>query len=167
MQHAIAFHGVSSPSTPHHGGGTGVAAAYGEWISHAYPWQWFVTMTSRNRTHPEALLKRFRLAVSRTERKQLGRRPKMLNRIAWVAGVERHKSGNPHLHALLWQRHDLNEWSPRSRTEFKQLLEELSGWSKVEPPKAQGSVCAYVAKYLTKDGELEFSRNYGAHGTTW
>ena len=142
-----------------------VPEAYAEWIASAYEWQWFVTMTSRNRTHPEAMFKRFRLAVSILERRYLGRRPLMQARMVYVVALERHKSGNPHLHALCWQRNDLNTWSRTSRNEFKELLQELSGWSKVEAPKAQGSVCGYVSKYLVKDGELEFGRTFGAHGT--
>lgn len=153
-----------APSTLVATRGKGVPDAYAEWLAAAYPWQWFVTMTSRNRTHPEAMVKRFRLAVSMMERKYLGRRPAMRDRIVWVLAEERHKNGNPHLHALAWQRHDLNAWSRRSRTEFKQLLQDLSGWSKVEPPNHSGSVCGYVAKYLAKDGELQFSWTYGAHG---
>lgn len=140
------------------------ANAYGDWISAAYPWQWFITMTSRNRTHPEAMLKRFKVAVCKTHRTYLGRNPRMSDQVVWVAAMERHKSGNPHLHALAWQRHDLNKLSSFSRREFQRILEELSGWSKVEAPRSNGCVSGYVAKYLSKEGEIEFSPTYGAHG---
>lgn len=153
-----------SPSTPAAMvGGTGVSEAYGEYLAMAYPWQWFITMTSANTTHPEALMKRFRLAISITERKYLGRRPKLQDRIVWVVGEERTKLGNPHLHAIAWQRHDLNEISPYSRNDFRILLNDLSGWSKVEKPRSSIGATRYCSKYLSKEGELHFSASFGAH----
>ena len=152
------------PRVPPVQGGKGVADEYADWIAQAHAWQWFVTMTSRKRTHPEALFKTFRLAVNLMSRHYLGRRPKLHHRIVWVAALERHKSGNPHLHALMWHRDDLNRFSPTSRKEFKATLEHLSGWAKVELPARNGSVCGYVAKYLAKDGELQFSPTFGVHG---
>lgn len=144
------------------GGGLSIAGAYGEYLAAAYPWQWFITMTSRNRVAPEALLKRFRLAVSKLERQLLGRRPRMEDRIVYVVGEERHKSGNPHLHAVMWQRHDLNQLARRNA--FRDLLQELSGWSKCEKPHSVAGAVRYCAKYLSKDGELHFSPTFGAHG---
>lgn len=153
-----------APSTPRSCGGKGVAQVYGEYLAAAYDWQWFVTMTSKKRTHPEALFKTFRYALSQMSRHYLGRRPKPVHRIVFVAALERHKSGNPHLHALMWHRDDLNRFSPSSRSEFRAKLEHLSGWSRVEPPNSNGSVAGYCAKYLAKDGELQFSPTFGIHG---
>lgn len=139
-----------------------LSEAYGEYLAAAYPWQWFVTVTSRNRVAPEALIKRFRLAVSKLERQTLGRRPRLADRIVWVVGEERHKSGNPHLHAIMWQRHDLNTLCRRNG--FRDLLQDLSGWSKCEKPRSVEGAVRYCSKYLTKEGELHFSTTFGAHG---
>lgn len=146
-----------------HSRGTGTSEAYGQFIAAAYPWQWFVTMTSANRVAPEALIKRWRLVISKLERKWLGRRVKPLNRIVWVAGEERTKAGNPHLHALCWHRLDLNEIRPNSRNVARELLIYTSGWSKVEKPRSSAGAAGYCSKYLTKDGELHFSATFGAH----
>lgn len=143
-------------------GGT-LCEHYGLYLANAYPWQWFVTVTSRNRVAPEALIKRFRLAVSMTERTVLGRRPRRQDRIVWVMGEERHRSGNPHLHAILWQRHDLNRIARRNQ--FRDLLQDLSGWSKCEQPRSVEGATRYCAKYLAKEGELHFSETFGEHST--
>lgn len=139
-----------------------VSDHYGLFLAAAYDWQWFVTMTSANRVAPEALIKRFRLAVSITERRILGRNPRRQDRMVWVVGEERHKNGNPHLHAVLWQRHDLNEIEC-SRTVFRDLLQELSGWSKCEKPRSVEGASRYCSKYLAKEGELHFSDTFGMH----
>jgi hypothetical protein len=144
-------------------GGRSVSEAYGDYLAAAYPWQWFITMTSSKPTHPEAMLKAFRYAVSVTERKHLGRRPKLRDRIVWVAGEERTKLGQPHLHAIMWQRHDLNLISPRSRDDFRKLLNDLTGWSMVEKPRSPKGVSRYCSKYLSKDGELQFGPTFGVH----
>ena len=147
-----------------HTRGTGVVDAYAQYLAAAYPWQWFVTMTSCKRTHPEAIYKTFRFAVSLMTRHYLGRRPRLHDRIVSVVALERHKNGNPHLHAIMWHRQDLNSFSGSSRSEFKATLENLSGFSKVEKPHQAGRVSRYCAKYLLKGGEIHFSPAFGIHG---
>ncbi len=127
----------------------------------SYPWQWFVTVTSRNTVAPEALQKRFRLAVSMLNRQLFGRRVRHSDSIVWAIGEERHKNGNPHLHGVMYHRHDLNHLARRN--DFRDLLQDLSGWSKVEKPRSAAGVTRYCSKYLAKEGEIFFSDSFGPH----
>ncbi len=84
----------------------------------------------------------------------------------WVLGVEPHKSGRLHAHALV-------RWSP-----LLPDLERRRGWhlwsaareagglghgfARIEPPRGQDSVAEYVTKYVVKGGELYLSPSFDA-----
>src|SRR6185437_13212033 len=76
--------------------------AWSEWLSRR-PWDLFLTLTSDHRTHPEALHKRFRYCVHMISDELYGRREtrRRGTPIEYVNGIERHKSGWTHSHALL------------------------------------------------------------------
>jgi hypothetical protein len=76
-----------------------------------------------------------------------------------VLGIERHKTGWPHSHAVMGHP-DLDLAS----SEFASLRRAMKleadyqwGWSKLEVAKSVTHCNLYVAKYITKDGEIVFS----------
>lgn len=82
-------------------------------------------------------------------------------RPVWVVGVEPHRSGALHAHAVV-------KWSDRlpdlRRSVGWSLWTEgrANGWSRLEPPRCQGDVTDYVSKYVTKGEDLFLSPSFSA-----
>lgn len=163
---------------------TRVHDAYSELLCR-YPAHCFATLTFRreryvtdkhtglvraiNRTghngsvHPEVAGKAFRLLVSKINREIYGpawsKRPH--GGLQWVYGQEFHKDGRLHLHGLLAApTDDLNQLT--SRYAWHEWWYREFGRNRIEQPRSQAEVAAYVSKYVTKGGAIEFSRNFGA-----
>lgn len=154
---------AAAPSTPVISGGKGISHAYGEFLASWYPWQWFCTFTSAKPTHPEALLKAGFHWLHKLDRQLEGRRPKPASRTVCCFAVERHKSGQPHMHAILYHHRDLNHIAMR-RDWQKVWHEEMQmGFAKVEAPQSAERAARYCGKYLAKEGELYFSDSFGIH----
>lgn len=80
--------------------------------------------------------------------------------IEFVNGIERHKSGWPHSHALLrCPRVDLADPLQLSLASWQKRISETGGFCWLGRPRVQGDVVSYVTKYVTKDGELILSDN--------
>lgn len=146
-----------------------IAAGYAELLQRV-PWHQFWTLTFRadrgGRTggmHSEAADKAFRYFVSCLNRELYGANwGKRWHRgIAWARGQEFHRDGRLHFHAVaaapdgdlnrLMSRYAWHEWWYR---EF--------GRNRLEQPRSQADIAGYVSKYVTKGGEVDFSRNFGA-----
>lgn len=121
----------------------GLRSAWGDWLIE-HPWQTFWTITSDKRTHPEAILKRWRYLSATVSRDLYGRRWAARQAgLRWVVGLERHKSGNPHLHALAYAPGcNLDDVATFSRREWQDYATFTGGWSKVEKPRSQSDTVA-------------------------
>jgi len=137
-----------------------VRNAWSEWLA-ARPWDLFLTLTSEDRTHPEALQKRFRYCVHQISDALYGRsETRSGSPIEYVNGIERHKSGWPHSHALLrFPGVDLDDPAQLSLAYWQQRITATGGFAWLSRPRSQGDVVGYVTKYVTKDGELALSPN--------
>ncbi len=49
-----------------------------------------------------------------------------------------------------------------SRYQWHEFWYRQFGRNRLERPRSQADIAGYVSKYVTKDGEVDFSRNYGA-----
>lgn len=135
-------------------------AAWTPWLSQR-PWDLFVTLTSENRTHPEALHKRFRWYTHKIANDLYGRPvTRRANPIEYVCGIERHKSGFPHSHALVrLPGIDLADRSQFSLGYWQKFMTDTGGYTWLSRPRDQVDVVSYVTKYVTKDGDLILSDN--------
>lgn len=125
-----------------------------------FEWHWFCTMTFRNRIHPEAADKRFRLFVSKLNRKLFGPRwhRKRAETIYWVRGLEYQKRDVIHFHALLGCRgKDLNHHAIRRY--WSDTWNELAGFARIEVVRSGADAARYITKYVTKGGEIDLSPN--------
>lgn len=134
--------------------------AYTEWLS-GRPWDLMLTLTSDHRTHPEALHKRFCWHVHEISKELYGRaRTRRGCPIEYVNGIERHKSGWPHSHALLrFPGVDLDDPLQLSLADWQKRISEGGGFCHLTRPRSQACVVSYTTKYVTKDGELILSGN--------
>lgn len=134
--------------------------AWSGWLA-ARPWDLIVTLTSERRTHPEALHKRFRWYVHELSDDLYGRaRTRRGNPIEYVNGIERHKSGWPHSHALLRLPDvDLADRKQLDLEHWQHFMSTTGGYCWLERPRSQADTTSYVTKYVTKDGELILSPN--------
>jgi hypothetical protein len=163
--------------------GDEVAAGYAKLLARE-PWHWFATLTFSptkvvrdkwtqekivvDRFHPirgmhlEAADKAFGFWVQTLNRKVYGNgfRKVPHGGIVWARGQEFHKSGRVHFHAVLAAPDgDLNRLA--SRYQFHELWFREFGRNQIERPRDQDEVVGYVSKYVAKDGEVDFSRNFG------
>jgi len=134
--------------------------AWAGWLG-ARPWDLFLTLTSERRTHPESLHKRFVYCVHKLSDELYGRGETRTGcPIEYVNGIERHKSGWPHSHAVLRVPGvDLADPAQLSLATWQKRFSDTGGFSWLTRPRAQGDVVTYVTKYVTKDGELILSDN--------
>jgi hypothetical protein len=125
------------------------------------PWDLFLTLTSEKRTHPEALHKRFRYCCNLIGRELYGRvGTRHGNPIEYVNGIERHKSGWPHSHAVMRiPGVDLVDQEQFSLAIWQARITDTGGFSWLSRPRSSDQVVDYVSKYVTKDGELLLSDN--------
>lgn len=161
-----------------------VHQGYTELLSRV-PWSYFVTLTAdpkRGRMGPESWLKSWRwfhyewlkecaVATGRAwagddgqvhgpwvNRWRAGK-----DRPVWVVGLEPHRDGRLHCHALLRLTGDVQRldyergqslWSRRGR----------GAWCRFEVPRNRADVCAYVSDYVSKGGSdaIYFSDTYDA-----
>lgn len=117
---------------------------------------------SNGSMHAEAADKAFRFFVSKLNREIYG--PKWSTRwhagIQWARGSEFHKDGRLHFHALISApTGDLSQLA--SRYAWHEYWFREFGRNRIEQPRSQHDVAAYVSKYLVKDGEVDFSPNFG------
>lgn len=134
-------------------------------------WHWFATLTFRashegrsGGIHPEKADKAFRFWVSHVNRECFGknwhRRPH--GGVQWARGQEFHKNGRIHFHALLAAPEcDLNALT--RRMDWVDWWWREFGIARIEPPTSQQDVAEYVSKYVVKDGEVDFSPNFGRY----
>lgn len=113
--------------------------------------------------HPEAADKAFRFFVSCINREIYGRDwgRRWHRGIQWARGQEFHKDGRLHFHALLAApTDDLNRLV--SRYQWHEWWYREFGRNQIERPRSQRDVSAYVSKYVSKEGEVDFSPNFGS-----
>jgi hypothetical protein len=82
-------------------------------------------------------------------------------RIEYVAALESHKNGWPHLHPLLSLEGGLQAGDIGL---LGRLWYERQGYGRLEVPRSRADVTAYCAKYVSKDygvGDLLMSRSLG------
>ncbi|WP_155616935.1 rolling circle replication-associated protein [Xanthomonas translucens] len=134
------------------------------------PWQQFWTLTFRlNKTgrnggvHVEAADKAFRFFVSSINREIYGPKwnTKAHRGLQWARGQEFHRDGRLHFHAVAAAPNDdLNRLI--SRYQWHEFWYREFGRNKIEAPRSQSDITGYVSKYVTKGGEVDFSKNFGA-----
>ena len=82
--------------------------------------------------------------------------------VQWARGQEFHKFGRIHFHALFAAPGvDLNTLT--RRMDWVDWWWKEFGIARIEPPQSQHDVSRYVSKYVTKDGEVDFSPNFGRY----
>jgi hypothetical protein len=121
------------------------------------------TVTSRESSHPERFSKEWRHAMLELNRDVYGvdYRPGRDLGVGWLLGHERHKSGEPHAHAIVYAMEHLNVLA--RRTDTKDRLFDRMGFARVEAVRSVDQVHAYATKYVLKGGELEFSDNFNSY----
>jgi len=134
--------------------------AWGEWLGHR-PWDLFLTLTSERKTHPEALLKRFRYCTNKIGDQLYGRHwQRSGTGPEYVVGMERHKSGWPHSHALLRLPNvDMSDPLQFSLAHWQKFITDTGGFCMLERPRNQLEVVGYTTKYVLKEGDLTLSDN--------
>ena len=145
-----------------------VAVAYADMLS-AQPWHWFCTLTFRPQHEGklggvgfEKADKAYRWFVKQINADLWGNnwKRKPHGGLVWARGQEFHKSGRIHFHAVMASPvGDLNEVAGRYR--WHEFWYREFGRNQIERPNSQSDVLDYVSKYVTKDGEVDFSPNFG------
>lgn len=113
----------------------------GDWLGTMAPWQWFVTVT----LDPGRLNRGFTKAGMGTARRALRLLLAESRAVEFVCVFELHRSGVPHLHALLSGCPAINgahaaEW-----------MNDAVGLSRFKVFNPEGQAPAYIGKYLNKE----------------
>lgn len=134
-----------------------------------WSFHWFCTFTFKESRHPEAADKLFRVWINDLNISIYGKQNvrKRGHGVFWVRALEWQKRGVIHYHVLLaFENHkSLKQDFFSSLTRVSYALkwrDELdAGIAKIDDIKGdQQKVTSYLTKYVTKDGELDFSRNF-------
>lgn len=135
------------------------------------PWHWFCTLTfardhqrASGGMHPEKADKAFRYFIRHLDEHLYGDQRETRGRsrrsIVWARGQEFHKDGKVHFHAVL-AAPDRDLDACCSRYQWHEWWFKHFGRNQIEQPRSQDDVLSYVSKYVTKDGEVDFSHNFG------
>jgi hypothetical protein len=149
-------------------GSDDIAGAYADLLQRER-WQWFCTLTfagehrlSTGGMLPEKADKAFRWFLRRINESLYGNRWMRTPHggVIWARGTEAHRNGRPHFHAVLAAPdRDLN--TNLQRYAWHELWYREFGRNRIEQPFNQEEVAGYVSKYVTKEGEIDFSHNFG------
>jgi hypothetical protein len=146
-----------------------VALGYADFMGR-YTLPLFLTQTFTHRTHPEAVEKAHRHTLNLLNRELHGNNWKRrgIDGAQSIMGIERHKSGFPHSHAVIGHP-DLDlgaaDYSALRRQLRNTCFEEW-GIATLEVAESPAHCNAYIAKYVCKDGEICISARLEAlhHG---
>lgn len=135
---------------------------------HPHAFEWWATFTFKEERHPEAADKSFRFWVNNLNRdlygKHWNKRPPY--GVKWVRAMEWQKRDVIHYHALLSGLKTSEYTYAHQWARFWGKDKMECGFARIEVIKGdQDAVKTYISKYVAKDGELDFSRNF-SHGIT-
>ena len=83
----------------------------------------------------------------------------------WVVGIEKHRSGGNHIHALI--HHRIYQDELRRDVGWRSWHDELAyGRMRLEPPQSDEDVRGYLSKYVCKAGSIELSPSFKASTLT-
>jgi len=118
-----------------------------------FDWTWFCTLTFRESVHPEKAAKLFHILMCMMSQKLYGRRYYKKNRyVRWVRAVEMQKRNVLHYHALIG-----GKGSPALKArQFEEAWWDLAGIARISAVESQGAALAYVSKYVSKGGQIDF-----------
>lgn len=86
-------------------------------------------------------------------------------RPVWVVGIEQHRNGSNHIHALIHHRWYQGEISRRDG--WDSWHNQLAyGRMRLEPPQSDEDVRGYLSKYVCKAGSIELSPSFTAASLT-
>ena len=135
--------------------------AWSQWLS-AEKWDVFLTLTDPGLSHPEHMYKRFRYFENSVNRKLYGNHFKRRGKgIETIVGLERQQRGSVHAHGLIrLPDHDAKNPTQFSWRYWQKFASELGGWARLDIPRSNTDVVAYVTKYVVKDGDLVIGDNF-------
>jgi hypothetical protein len=148
-------------SATHHAVPVTLREAWAEWLGNR-PWDLFLTLTSARKTHPEALHKRFRYCTHEIADFLWGKHWERRGHhgVEYVFGLERHKSGWPHGHAVVrLPGIDLANPNLFNLAYWQKFITDTGGFCMLERPRGQADVLQYTTKYVLKEGDLILSDN--------
>lgn len=137
-----------------------------------YDWQWFATCTFRDAVHPERADKAFRYWLGLMDRSRLGNNYKRDSyserRCRWVRALEWQKREVLHYHALIGNL-GVYDAAEAVRLVWQEEWQRLAGYACIRPYSTSLGVCGYVAKYVTKGGQIDVSPTLRplAQATIW
>ena len=135
--------------------------AWSDWLS-GEKWDVFLTLTDPGLSHPEHMYKRFRYFENSVNRKLYGNHFKRRGKgIETIVGLERQQRGSVHAHGLIrLPDHDAKNPTQFSWRYWQKFASELGGWARLDIPRSNTDVVAYVTKYVVKDGDLVIGDNF-------
>lgn len=126
-------------------------SAYGDLLSDLADWQWFVTMTFRNRVGLWSAQQRWSRLWTEVQR--------VTGRLEWWRATEyQHWRGVPHYHALITGI-PAQLTSECSRLLVKEMAHDTAGISRVLEYDRELGASYYMAKYTVKElGDIQITR---------
>ena len=108
------------------------------------------------------MYKRFRYFENSVNRKLYGNHFKRRGKgIETIVGLERQQRGSVHAHGLIrLPDHDAKNPTQFSWRYWQKFASELGGWARLDIPRSNTDVVAYVTKYVVKDGDLVIGDNF-------
>lgn len=135
--------------------------AYATFLESFNPWSWYFHFTSRDDTHPEAFLKRFKRWSHNLNREIFGvRYYKRGEGITYALGLEYQSRSVIHAHGIAGRIPDTVR-----RFDYMDMWDELSGFARIYPYEKDRGAEYYMSKstYAWKHGEIELSSTLKAN----
>jgi hypothetical protein len=120
-----------------------------QWVKSFAQWQHFITLTFRDIVTREQSEHQFRFLIQVLNRDLFGNNYTRIVHhcyFAYVAGWEHQKRGALHLHVLVDR--------PVHYSVIHAVWQKMAGFAWVEPVSDLDGIISYMAKYVTKGGDL-------------
>ncbi len=126
--------------------------AYGELLSGLAQWQWFFTMTFRDKVGEWAAQRRWGRFWTEAQR--------VTGRLDWVRCTEyQHWRGVPHYHSLVTGLPDYYWHTEGARLGFKEMANDIAGFTRILEYDPALGAAYYLSKYTVKSlGDIQFTR---------
>jgi len=130
---------------------------WGNLLSGLAEWQWFVTMTFRDRVGEWAAQRRWSRFMTEVQT--------VTGRLDWVRCREyQHWRGVPHYHSLVTGLPDYYWHSAQCRVLAKEMANDIAGFTRIFEYDPALGAAHYLVKYTIKSlGDIQFTRGLTKH----
>ena len=127
-----------------------LSLAWQKWLKEFEPFDWYITLTFRDYTHPEIAYKRFFRMIRKMNEELFGKRYREQNKgLHYAVAIEQQKHEVIHLHCLIG-----GGASTLKKRKYSDFWMTESGFAQIKDYDPSLNAIKYITKDIYKGGEI-------------